>query len=88
MSRDGMDISYFQNHKGQGSTEYAIILLLVAVLSVVVYNLFSVDSHLGTMYSSVSSDLKLIAKDKDNDEESENPDDSGGGIMVLRPPNR
>ena len=58
------------NKRGQGLTEYGIILLLVLMIGCVVWFHYDVRSQLGTIYSTISSDLKSIAGDDQSQEEN------------------
>lgn len=51
------------NKKGQGLTEYGIILLLILGVGLGVYYGFNIKAQVGDMYSTVSSDLRSIIDD-------------------------
>ncbi|MCI1821954.1 MAG: hypothetical protein LKI63_06595 [Megasphaera sp.] len=58
-------VQYLMNRylgeKGQGLTEYAIILLLVVLIGVMVWFGFNIKGSLSTIYSKIGSDLSSIA---------------------------
>ena len=51
----------YMGEKGQGLTEYAIILLLVVLIGVLIWFTFDIRGQLSTIYSQIGSDLKSIA---------------------------
>ena len=51
----------YMGEKGQGLTEYAIILLLVVLIGSMVWFTFDIRGSLSTIYSKISSDLSSIA---------------------------
>ena len=50
-----------RNQKGQGLTEYGIILLLICALGLAVYNYFNIKDNLQAIYGTVATDLDRIA---------------------------
>jgi hypothetical protein len=52
------------NRRGQGLTEYGIILLLVVLIGGAVWSGFDIKASLSTIYSTISSDLQSIAGGK------------------------
>lgn len=46
--------------KGQGLTEYAIILLLVVLIGVTIYNTSSLKDTITSIYSTINTDLGSI----------------------------
>ena len=52
----------YMGEKGQGLTEYAIILLLVVLIGIMVWFTFDIRGSLSTIYHQISSDLSSIAK--------------------------
>ena len=51
----------YMGEKGQGLTEYAIILLLVVLIGILVWFTFDIRAQLSTIYGKISSDLSSIA---------------------------
>ena len=49
------------NRKGQGLTEYGIILLLIVFIGGAVWSQFSIKDNLSTIYSTITTDLHSIA---------------------------
>jgi len=49
------------NRKGQGLTEYGIILLLILGIGTAVWFHWNIKDSLGTIYSTIGSDVKSIA---------------------------
>lgn len=58
------------NKKGQGLTEYGIILLLVVLIGGVVWFHSDIKGQLSTIYATISSDLKSIAGDEKSQAEN------------------
>ena len=58
-------VQYLMNRylgeKGQGLTEYAIILLLVVLIGIAIWNNFNIKASLALIYSKIGSDLSSIA---------------------------
>lgn len=58
-------VQYLMNRylgeKGQGLTEYAIILLLVVIIGMIVWFNFGIKDQISTIYSKIGTDLKSIA---------------------------
>ena len=48
--------------KGQGLTEYAIILLLVVLIGVVIFSTSSLKSQITGLYSTITTDLRTAIK--------------------------
>ncbi|MGE1062987.1 hypothetical protein NXG27_10250 [Megasphaera paucivorans] len=51
----------YAGEKGQGLTEYAIILLLVVLIGVMIWFGFHVRGSVSMLYSKIGSDLSSIA---------------------------
>lgn len=58
------------NKKGQGLTEYGIILLLVVLIGGLVWFNSDIKGQLSTIYATISSDLKSIAGDEKSQAEN------------------
>lgn len=56
----------YMGEKGQGLTEYAIILLLVVLIGMLVWFTFDIRGQLSTIYGKISSDLSSIANSASN----------------------
>ena len=56
----------YMGEKGQGLTEYAIILLLVVLIGMLVWFTFDIRGQLSTIYGKISSDLSSIANSAKN----------------------
>jgi hypothetical protein len=50
----------YAGEKGQGLTEYAIILLLVVLIGVMIWFGFNVRGSVSALYSKIGSDLSSI----------------------------
>lgn len=63
-------VQYLMNRylgeKGQGLTEYAIILLLVVLIGMLIWFTFDIRGQLSTLYGKISSDLSSIANSAAN----------------------
>lgn len=51
----------YLGEKGQGLTEYAIILLLVVLIGVMVWFGFNIRGSLSTIYSKIGTNISSIA---------------------------
>lgn len=51
----------YMSEKGQGLTEYAIILLLVVLIGVMVWWGFDIKASLSTIYSTIGTKLSSVA---------------------------
>lgn len=63
-------VQYLMNRylgeKGQGLTEYAIILLLVVLIGVMIWFTLDIKGSLSTIYSKIGSDLSSISNSAAN----------------------
>lgn len=70
------------NRKGQGLTEYGIILLLVLMIGGLVWFHSDVKGQLSTIYAAIETDLKSIADDKATENYDTNETTTVAGTLV------
>lgn len=56
----------YLGEKGQGLTEYAIILLLVVLIGIMIWFSFGIKGSLTSIYSKIGSNLSSIATTSPN----------------------
>lgn len=57
-------VDRYLGKKGQGLTEYAIVLLLVVLVGAVIWGTSGIKESLDTMYTNINTTLSSIAKNQ------------------------